>query len=73
MNKVLPIAAILEYATGLALIFVPTMVGEALLGQKRPCDAKFFFEDALDKTRKKSVKNNARRRIDEINKQSKCK
>ncbi len=33
MNKVLPVAAILEYATGLALIFVPTLVGQALLGQ----------------------------------------
>jgi hypothetical protein len=34
MNKVLPIAAILEYATGLALIFAPTLVGEALIGEQ---------------------------------------
>ena len=34
MNKVLPIAAILEYATGLALIFVPSLVSEALIDQQ---------------------------------------
>ena len=34
MNKVLRVAAILEFATGLALIFVPTLVGQLLLGQE---------------------------------------
>ncbi|VIO80974.1 hypothetical protein [Bradyrhizobium ivorense] len=34
MNKVLKFAAVAETATGLALLFVPSLVGELLFGQQ---------------------------------------
>jgi len=34
MNKVLPISAVIEVATGLALLAVPSLVGQLLLGHE---------------------------------------